>query len=36
MAYITNREDERLLSREEFQEKMAKTINTSIKKSFKP
>jgi N-acetylmuramoyl-L-alanine amidase len=36
MAYITNKEDERLLSREEFQEKMAKTLNTSIKKSFKP
>jgi N-acetylmuramoyl-L-alanine amidase len=36
MAYITNKEDERLLSREEFQEKIAKTLNTSIKKSFKP
>jgi N-acetylmuramoyl-L-alanine amidase len=36
MAYITNKEDERLLNREEFQEKMAKTLNASIKKSFKP
>ncbi len=36
MAYITNKEDERLLNREEFQERMAKTITTSIKKSFKP
>jgi N-acetylmuramoyl-L-alanine amidase len=36
MAYITNKEDERLLNREEFQEKIAKALNTSIKKSFKP
>jgi N-acetylmuramoyl-L-alanine amidase len=36
MAYITNKEDERLLNREEFQERMAKTLNASIKKSFKP
>jgi N-acetylmuramoyl-L-alanine amidase len=36
MAYITNKEDERLLNREEFQEKMAKTLDTSIKKSLKP
>jgi N-acetylmuramoyl-L-alanine amidase len=36
MAFITNREDERLLNRDEFQEKMAKTLNTSIKKYFKP
>jgi N-acetylmuramoyl-L-alanine amidase len=36
MAYITNKEDERLLNREEFQEKIAKTLNMSIKKSFKP
>ncbi len=36
MAYITNREDERLLNREEFQEKMAKAITTSIKKSLNP
>jgi N-acetylmuramoyl-L-alanine amidase len=36
MAYITNKEDERLLSRNEFQEKIAKTLNTSIKKYFRP
>jgi N-acetylmuramoyl-L-alanine amidase len=36
MAYITNKEDERLLNREEFQGKMAKALNTSIEKSFKP
>jgi N-acetylmuramoyl-L-alanine amidase len=36
MAYITNKEDERLLSREEFQEKMAKAMITSIKKSLNP
>jgi N-acetylmuramoyl-L-alanine amidase len=36
MAYITNKEDERLLSQNQFQEKMAKTISTSIKKYFRP
>ena len=36
MAYITNKEDEYLLNRDEFQEKMAKAINTSIKKSYMP
>ncbi len=36
MAYITNKEDERLLNRNEFQEKIAKTLNTSIKKYFRP
>jgi len=36
MAYITNKEDERLLNRDDFQEKMARTIVTSIKKYFKP
>ena len=36
MAYITNKEDERLLNGAEFQEKMAKTLSTSIKKNFKP
>ena len=36
MAFITNKEDERLLNRNEFQEKMAKTLNTSIKKYFEP
>jgi N-acetylmuramoyl-L-alanine amidase len=35
MAYITNKEDERLLNRDDFQEKMAKTLSTSIKKYFK-
>jgi N-acetylmuramoyl-L-alanine amidase len=36
MAYITNKEDETLLNHEEFQEKMAKAITTSIKKSYNP
>jgi N-acetylmuramoyl-L-alanine amidase len=36
MAFITNKEDERLLNRDEFQEKMARTLNTSIKKYFRP
>ena len=36
IAFITNKEDERLLNRNEFQEKMAKTLITSIKKYFKP
>jgi N-acetylmuramoyl-L-alanine amidase len=36
MAYITNKEDERLLNRNEFQEKIAKTLSTSIKKYFRP
>jgi N-acetylmuramoyl-L-alanine amidase len=36
MAFITNKEDERLLNRDEFQEKMAKILNTSIKKYFRP
>ena len=36
MAYITNKEDEYLLNHEEFQEKMAKAIITSIKKSYNP
>ncbi len=36
MAYITNKEDEYLLNRDEFQEKMAKAVNTSIKKSYMP
>ena len=35
-AYITNKEDERLLNRSEFQEKMAKAIQTSIKTYFGP
>jgi len=36
MAFITNKEDERLLNRDEFQEKMAKILNASIKKYFRP
>ena len=36
MAFLTNKEDERLLNRNDFQEKMAKTLNTSIKKYFSP
>ena len=36
MAYITNKEDERLLNTSDFQEKIAKTLNTSIKKYFRP
>ena len=36
MSYITNKEDERLLNSNDFQEKIAKTLNTSIKKYFRP
>ncbi len=36
MAYITNKEDERLLSRSDFQEKVANTLNASIRKYFRP
>jgi N-acetylmuramoyl-L-alanine amidase len=36
MAFITNKEDERLLNHNDFQEKMARTLSTSIKKYFKP
>ncbi len=36
MAYITNKEDERLLNQSPFQEKMATAISTSIKKYFRP
>jgi N-acetylmuramoyl-L-alanine amidase len=36
MAFITNKEDERLLNRNDFQEKMAKTLNASIRKYFRP
>jgi len=35
MAFITNKEDERLLNRNEFQEKIAKSVFTSIQKYFK-
>jgi N-acetylmuramoyl-L-alanine amidase len=34
-AFITNKEDERLLNRNDFQEKFAKALVTSIKKYFK-
>jgi N-acetylmuramoyl-L-alanine amidase len=36
MAYITNKEDERLLNHGEFQGKMAEILTTSIKKSLRP
>jgi N-acetylmuramoyl-L-alanine amidase len=36
MAFITNKEDERLLNRNDFQEKMAKSISDSIRKYFRP
>jgi N-acetylmuramoyl-L-alanine amidase len=36
MAFITNKEDERLLNRNDFQEKMAKTLNASIRRYFRP
>jgi N-acetylmuramoyl-L-alanine amidase len=35
MAYITNKEDERLLNQPEFQDRMAKTVGSSILKYFK-
>jgi len=35
MAYITNKEDERLLNRNDFQGNMAKIISSSIKRYFK-
>lgn len=36
LAYITNREEERLLNRHEFQEKVARALGASILKYFKP
>jgi len=36
MAYITNKEDERLLSSNQFQEKITKTLAASVKKFFGP
>jgi N-acetylmuramoyl-L-alanine amidase len=36
MAFITNKEDERLLNHNDFQEKITRTLSTSIKKYFKP
>jgi len=35
MAFITNKEDERLLNRKEFQEKMATTLAVAIRRYFK-
>jgi N-acetylmuramoyl-L-alanine amidase len=35
MAFITNKKDERLLNRDEFQEKLAKSLANAIKKYFK-
>lgn len=35
IAFITNREDERLLNQDDFQEKFAKALSTTIKKYFK-
>lgn len=36
MAYITNREDERLLNSNQFQDKIAKAIAASVKRFFEP
>jgi N-acetylmuramoyl-L-alanine amidase len=36
MAFLTNKQDEHLLNRNDFQEKIAKTLNASIKKYFSP
>jgi len=36
MAYITNKEDERLLNHGEFQGKMAETLTVSVKRYFTP
>ncbi|NWG04996.1 MAG: N-acetylmuramoyl-L-alanine amidase [Syntrophaceae bacterium] len=36
MAFITNKEDERLLNLNDFQEKIAKTLSSTIKKYFEP
>jgi N-acetylmuramoyl-L-alanine amidase len=36
LAYVTNKEDERLLNRNDFQEKIAKTLSTSVKRYFRP
>jgi N-acetylmuramoyl-L-alanine amidase len=35
LAFITNKQDEHLLNRNDFQEKIARTINASIKKYFR-
>jgi N-acetylmuramoyl-L-alanine amidase len=36
MAYVTNREDERLLTQPEFQDKMARTVAATVTRFFKP
>lgn len=36
IAFVTNKEDERLLTQNEFQEKFAKTLAASIQRFFKP
>jgi len=36
MAFITNKEEERLLNRTDFQEKLAKTLSSTITKFFNP
>jgi N-acetylmuramoyl-L-alanine amidase len=36
MSYITNKDDERLLNSNDFQEKITRTLNASVKKFFKP
>jgi N-acetylmuramoyl-L-alanine amidase len=36
IAFITNKEDERLLNQDEFQEKFTRTLATTIKKYFRP
>jgi N-acetylmuramoyl-L-alanine amidase len=34
IAFITNKEDERLLNKDDFQEKFAKTLTATVKKYF--
>jgi N-acetylmuramoyl-L-alanine amidase len=36
MAYMTNKEDERLLNSDPFQEKIAKALAASVKRFFEP
>jgi len=36
IAFITNKEDERLLNQDEFQDRFTKTLTTTIKKYFRP
>jgi N-acetylmuramoyl-L-alanine amidase len=35
-AYLSSREDERLLNQNDFQDKMARSLTESIRKFFKP